>query len=57
MNVNQDEADFPEELQTIATSLKMVTGKPVNRAQLIAKTLGFLEIYTESICRNMVLGQ
>jgi BirA family biotin operon repressor/biotin-[acetyl-CoA-carboxylase] ligase len=47
MNVNQDKLDFPEELQDIATSLKIVSGKSVDRAQLIAKTLGFLEIYTE----------
>lgn len=47
MNVNQDETDFPEELNGIAASLKMLTGKQVDRAQLIAKTLGFLEIYTD----------
>jgi BirA family biotin operon repressor/biotin-[acetyl-CoA-carboxylase] ligase len=47
MNVNQDESDFPVELQEIATSLKILTGKPVDRAQLIAITLGFLEIYTD----------
>lgn len=47
MNVNQDESDFPEELHGIATSLKMLTGEPIDRAQLIAKTLGFLEIYTD----------
>lgn len=47
INVNQDQADFPEELHGIATSLKMLTGKPVDRAQLIAKTLEFLEIYTD----------
>ncbi len=35
--------DFPEELQQIATSLKMMLGKPIDRAQLIAKILGFLE--------------
>ena len=47
MNVNQDKLDFPVELQDIATSLKIVTGKSVDRAQLIAKTLEFLEIYTD----------
>ena len=52
MNVNQDESDFPEELHGIATSIKMLTGEPVDRAQLIAKTLGFLEIYTESLCKT-----
>ncbi|KAA0966117.1 biotin--[acetyl-CoA-carboxylase] ligase [Sporosarcina sp. ANT_H38] len=47
INVNQDQADFPDELHGIATSLKLLTGKPVDRAQLIAKTLEFLEIYTD----------
>ncbi len=47
MNVNQEPTDFPEELHDIATSLKMLMGKPVDRAQLIAKVLGFLEIYTD----------
>lgn len=47
INVNQNETDFPPELETIATSLKMELGKPVNRAQLIAKILGYLEDYTK----------
>ena len=47
INVNQTEADFPEELKTIASSLKMVIGHSINRAELIAKTLEFLEHYTE----------
>lgn len=46
MNVNQDPEDFPEELQSIATSLKIITGKPIDRAQLIAKIFSFLEVYT-----------
>ena len=41
--------DFPDELKTIATSLKMVSGKTINRAELIAKTLEFLEHYTKSM--------
>ncbi len=45
MNVNQ--TDFPSDLETIATSLKMILGKSVNRAQLIAKILQFLEQYTK----------
>jgi BirA family transcriptional regulator, biotin operon repressor / biotin---[acetyl-CoA-carboxylase] ligase len=46
INVNQNDEDFPEELKSIATSLKMVNGKTINRAKLIAKTLEFLEHYT-----------
>nr|WP_210469171.1 biotin--[acetyl-CoA-carboxylase] ligase [Sporosarcina sp. 6E9] len=46
INVNQNEEDFPEELKSIATSLKIVGGKTINRAILIAKTLELLEHYT-----------
>ncbi|WP_342509890.1 biotin--[acetyl-CoA-carboxylase] ligase [Sporosarcina sp. FSL K6-2383] len=46
MNVNQELADFPAELHDIATSLQILMGKPVDRPQLIAKILGFLELYT-----------
>lgn len=47
INVNQSATDFPPELETIATSLKMELGETVNRAQLIAKILGYLEDYTK----------
>ena len=47
INVNQTEDDFPDELKTIATSLKIELGHSINRAELIAKTLQFLEQYTE----------
>lgn len=47
MNVNQDEEDFPLELQEIATSLKMNSGRHIDRAQLIAEILGFIELYTK----------
>ncbi|MFS0687889.1 biotin--[acetyl-CoA-carboxylase] ligase [Sporosarcina sp. 179-K 8C2 HS] len=46
MNVNQDEEDFPEELQEIATSLKIACGRQIDRAKLIAEILGFIELYT-----------
>ncbi|WP_172369380.1 biotin--[acetyl-CoA-carboxylase] ligase [Sporosarcina jiandibaonis] len=46
INVNQTEEDFPDDLKSIATSLKMVSGKTNNRAKLIAKTLDLLEQYT-----------
>ncbi|CAM3055935.1 biotin--[acetyl-CoA-carboxylase] ligase [Filibacter tadaridae] len=46
INVNQVETDFPEELNPIATSLRQVLGKPVDRAELIAKILSFLELFT-----------
>lgn len=47
INVNQEQTDFPEDLLPIATSLKMVLGESVNRAKLIAKTLQYLEQFTQ----------
>lgn len=47
MNVNQEANDFPDELQTIATSLKMELGETVSRSKLVAKILEYLENYTK----------
>lgn len=47
INANQQLTDFPEELHSIATSIQMITGKHVNRAQLIAKILYYLELYAD----------
>ncbi|AZB44875.1 biotin--[acetyl-CoA-carboxylase] ligase [Bacillus sp. FJAT-42376] len=47
INVNQDAEDFPEEIRTIATSLKMAEGKEVSRSRLIQSILYNLEqLYT-----------
>ncbi len=39
LNVNQDTADFPARLQTVATSLKEEVGKELDRAPLLANLL------------------
>ncbi|WP_153732238.1 biotin--[acetyl-CoA-carboxylase] ligase [Sporosarcina obsidiansis] len=46
LNANQELADFPEELQTIATSLRIEKGEKVDRALLVAKILEYVEQYT-----------
>ncbi|CAH8714129.1 biotin--[acetyl-CoA-carboxylase] ligase [Paenibacillus thiaminolyticus] len=43
ISVNLDAADFPEELQERATSLKIMTGREVDRASLVAACLQELE--------------
>lgn len=43
INVNQEKNEFPEEIETIATSLSIALGKPVNRAKLVASILKHLE--------------
>ncbi|GKV67969.1 bifunctional ligase/repressor BirA [Sporosarcina sp. NCCP-2716] len=45
MNVNQEPDDFPSELQSIATSLRIEEGQPVSRAKLVAAVLSYLEQY------------
>lgn len=47
VNVNQDMLDFPEDIQHIATSIKMVSGSHIDRGQLVARILHHLEIYTD----------
>lgn len=46
INVNQQMSDFPEDLQSIATSLSIEEGKPLDRAQLVAMICSYLEQYT-----------
>lgn len=46
MNVNQTEEDFPIELKSIATSLRLEGGQVVDRSRLIAEILYYLELYT-----------
>jgi len=46
INVNHEEQDFPEEIQGIATSLKLQAGKEIDRAQLTARILFYLERYS-----------
>lgn len=52
MNVNQDEAEFPAELSSIATSLKIEKGETINRAALVATVLKYLEHYTDLYVAN-----
>lgn len=49
INCNQTEADFPDELRPIATSLQMITGKPVDRSLLAAKMIQFLENLSQNL--------
>ena len=45
LNVNQTESDFPGELQGISSSLKIATGKDVDRAVLTAAVIEELDRY------------
>lgn len=43
VNVNIEQADFPEELQPIASSLLLASGRPVSRLELLCSILAELE--------------
>lgn len=45
LNANHDQSEFPEELKSIATSLKVESGVHVNRAELVAVILKYVEQY------------
>ncbi|WP_018133278.1 biotin--[acetyl-CoA-carboxylase] ligase [Effusibacillus pohliae] len=51
INVNQTESDFPDELRSIATSLRIVTGNHMRRAPLVQRILerfeGLYDQYVE----------
>lgn len=43
ISVNLDQHDFPDELKSVATSLKIVAGKEIDRASLLAECLYEME--------------
>ncbi|SOC37653.1 biotin--[acetyl-CoA-carboxylase] ligase [Ureibacillus acetophenoni] len=47
INVNQELEDFPDELKNIATSLSIEANNQLDRAELIAKILHYLEKYSD----------
>lgn len=53
INCSQKEEDFPEEIKNIATSLEMITGRPVERAKIAAALMEELE----EISRELISGQ
>ncbi len=47
INVHQQPEDFPEELQSIATSIAIEEGEQIDRALFVAKILYYLEKYSD----------
>lgn len=46
INVNHAQDDFSDDIQSIATSLKLASGQAVDRAELVARILYYLESYS-----------
>lgn len=57
IGINVSMKDFPEELKDKATSLLLESGNPISRAQLIAKTMEYLEGYYERFLRTYDLSE
>lgn len=57
INVNLDQDDIPEELKDRATSLKLVTGSPVNRKELLGLVLNHFEKLYESFKNDLNLEE
>ncbi|HSP22166.1 MAG TPA: biotin--[acetyl-CoA-carboxylase] ligase [Planococcus sp. (in: firmicutes)] len=47
VNVNQELSDFDAQVQQLATSLKMESGKHVSRQEMVQAILFYLELYTD----------
>ncbi len=52
LNVNQIEEDFPEEIRGIATSLRLVGGRPLDRIEVLATLLATLEEWYDRMARG-----
>jgi len=52
INVNHDEADFPEELRSLATSVRLITGRLGDREELLARLCQTLESWYNSLRRG-----
>jgi BirA family transcriptional regulator, biotin operon repressor / biotin---[acetyl-CoA-carboxylase] ligase len=52
VNLNSGEADFPPEVRSLATSIALATGQPVERARFAAHLLDALDARYESVLRD-----
>lgn len=52
INVNIGEHEFPDELQSIATSLSMIRGEEISRLTLLNGILGELEVVYNQVVQN-----
>ena len=52
INCSQNHGDFPAEIAQIATSLKQITGKSINRSHLAAAMIHQLHAMSENLVRD-----
>lgn len=52
INVNHEAADFPDELRDVATSLRLITGRPADREDLLGRLCRTLDSWYNSLIRG-----
>lgn len=57
IGVNCNQAEFPEEIKDVASSICLETGKKVNRCQLLGSFLNHFEVYYETFLQTEDLSQ
>ncbi len=56
IGINANTAEFPEEIRSIATSLKLACGREINRAALVAEVMSSWEKYYEIFLNSLDLS-
>lgn len=56
ININQKQTGFPQTIRKLATSLRRVSGKKINRAELTAQFLGHFEKEYKKYQKNQLAG-
>ncbi|KYH34206.1 bifunctional ligase/repressor BirA [Clostridium tepidiprofundi DSM 19306] len=57
INVNIDKEEFDDEIKEIATSLKVATGKDINRKKLMASILNYFEEFYNEFIENGTINK
>jgi BirA family biotin operon repressor/biotin-[acetyl-CoA-carboxylase] ligase len=52
INVNHEAADFPDELRTVATSIRLITGRPADREDLLGRLCRALDSWYNSLIQG-----
>jgi BirA family biotin operon repressor/biotin-[acetyl-CoA-carboxylase] ligase len=52
LNVNHEESDFPEDLRALATSLRLITGRPADGEEMLGRLCQTLDSWYNSLIRG-----
>ena len=57
IGINTNQTEFPEEIRVMASSIRLETGKEVNRAELLGTFLNVFEMYYEKFLKTEDLSE